>query len=109
LKASFKTHYNSIQTAIAFYILIAFAAKSIPPGKSDNLSHGGPRETPNWRKMSLQALNEEYQLELMQKSQQRSTRQGPIRALPKFSFGGLFKKATFPDQCSLEQALCGFD
>jgi len=58
-------------------------------------------------KMSLQALNEEYQLEIAQRDKKIS--QGAFGRLKGNHFGGIFRSGEYPDTRKLEELLLSFE
>ena len=58
--------------------------------------------------MSLQSLNQEFQLELIQTKKQKPHAHGAFNKLRLDNFGGLFRR-DFPDTRRLEELLVGFD
>jgi len=58
--------------------------------------------------MSLQSLNEEYQLELVHREKSRPKARSPLGSLRMNNIGGLFRRR-YPEANRLEEMLLGFD
>jgi sterol desaturase/sphingolipid hydroxylase (fatty acid hydroxylase superfamily) len=58
--------------------------------------------------MSLQALNHEFQLELMETKRHHKPHHHMMSKLKLDNFGGLFRRE-FPNSSRLEEILVGFD